>query len=133
MEEVCTFLLPVKNKAKHNLKILELILCSPYDLILTLPLCISEFELNTDYPGNDLNPGCNTNTPKTDTPYKCLELCQKTAECKGFSWEHPDVGWCPNGCWLKNKMANKKQKTNVISGFASAGKLPYNFLFHNEV
>ena len=84
-------------------------------------LLISDFELNIDYPGNDLTDGC---VVKTDTASECLELCQETAGCKGFSWATEVwVYGCPKGCWIKSEMTGQTVNENVISGFAGKQEL----------
>ena len=76
--------------------------------------------MNFYYPNNDLTDGC---VLKTDTASKCLELCQETAGCKGFTWNTPDSSYCPKGCWIKSEMTGKTASENVISGFAGKQEL----------
>ena len=75
----------------------------------------SNFEVNVDYPGNDINNGC---AEKTTSAFECLELCIKTADCKGFIWETVNAIHCPKACWLKNKMIGRKEVQHRISGFS---------------
>ena len=75
-----------------------------YHILLTAGL-----QYGIDYGGNNINNECDA----IDTAYDCLECCQKTDGCKGFS-SIPSAG----GCWTKNKMEGRSEKENVISGFA---------------
>ena len=75
-----------------------------------------DLEINIGHPGNDLTNGCQI---KTNSSEECLDLCHKTANCKGFGWGNPKYFYCPMGCWLKSKMKNRKVLKNVISGFAN--------------
>ena len=71
-------------------------------------------EEDIDYMGIDLNNGCDL--PK-ESAEECLEECYKFPGCKGFTWINPSGldGWCPKGCWLKDKMGNRMYKKNCVS------------------
>ena len=86
-----------------------------YHILLTAGL-----QYGIDYGGNNINNECDA----IDTAYDCLECCQKTDGCKGFS-SIPSAG----GCWTKNKMEGRSEKENVISGFAGTLQVS-NFLKH---
>ena len=75
----------------------------------------SDFEINVDYHGKDINDGC---YHKTASSSECLDLCHKTADCIGFTWVNPDYHYCPMGCWIKSQITGRVAKQNVISGFA---------------
>ena len=68
--------------------------------------------------GIDLNTGCDL--PK-DSAEECLNECYNFPGCKGFTWIKPpglDIkggGWCPKGCWLKDKMRNRQFCKNCVS------------------
>ena len=76
----------------------------------------SGIEYDIDYKGNDISKS--NECDEINTAYDCLECCQKTDGCKGFS-SKPSTG----GCWTKNKMEGRSEKENIISGFACT--LPY--------
>ena len=50
---------------------------------------------------------------KRETPEECLELCQETPGCFGFTW-----GRNGDECWLKNgrKEGKKKEVEGRVSG-----------------
>ena len=54
---------------------------------------------NQDLFGNDLN-FCGD---KTDTAYKCQELCQETPLCVQFTWLGKPFGGREKECCMKNK------------------------------
>ena len=86
-----------------------------YRTLFSTIFLISDFEVDIDYPDNNINDGCQV---KTNTPNDCLHYCQMYPGCKGFSWVTPDFHNCPKGCWIKSKMEGRKYRENVISGFA---------------
>ena len=73
------------------------------------------FEDDTDIEGDVLNDkpdgkDYGMGSGMRNTPVDCQNLCQKTNDCKFFSWTKPNI------CWLKKTKASSKIELNTISG-----------------
>eukprot|EP00041_Stephanoeca_diplocostata_P008544 m.126498 g.126498 ORF g.126498 m.126498 type:complete len:494 (+) comp17375_c0_seq1:87-1568(+) len=95
--------------------------CTAFVLVLVLRstsgdgICPTKFEENINYPGNDLKPV----TPRNvSTIAECCELCQKTENCKVFTFvpkgDFPKYDY--NICWLKTSNARRVADENRTSG-----------------